>query len=89
MGVSATGEGGGAREAARGRMAGLNTTRVHPEATDNWGQAFSVLFFGRSKKVIGPSPAITLRRNTNITHFPFATGKRGGSRVIAHCMRCM
>ena len=35
------------------------------------------------------TPAITSRRNTNITHFPFTIGQRGGNRAIAHSTRCM
>jgi len=89
MGVSATGGGGGAGEAARGRMAGLDATRACLETIGEWGRVFGILFFGRSKKVIGPSPVITSRRNTNMTHFPFAAGQRGGNRARAHCTRCM
>jgi len=89
MGVSTTGGGGGARKATRGRMAGLNGTQACLEMTGEWGRAFGILFFSRSKKVVGPSPAITLRRNTNITHFSFAAGQRGGNRARARCMRCM
>jgi len=89
MGVSITGGGGGAGEAAGGRMARRGATWACPEATGEWGWALSILFFSRSKKVIGPSPAITSRRNTNMTRFPFTAGQRGGSRARAHHMRCV
>jgi len=64
-------------------MAGLDATRACLETIGEWGRVFGILFFGRSKKVIGPSPVITSRRNTNMTHFPFAAGQRGGNRARA------
>jgi len=80
--------GGGAGEAARGRVAGLDATWAC-QMTGERGWAVGILFFGRSKKVVGPSLAITSRRNTNITFFPFTSGQRGGNRARAHRMRCM
>src|SRR6267142_197092 len=88
MGVSATGGGGGAGEAAGGRVARLDATQAC-RMTGERGQAVGVLFFGRSKKVVGPSLAITSRRNTNITFFPFASGQRGGNRARARRTRCV
>jgi hypothetical protein len=71
MGVRATGGGGGAE---------LDASLCF--LAERWGQVLGVLFFGRSKKVIGPSPPITSRRNTNITCFPFTTGQRGGNSAM-------
>jgi len=46
-------------------------------------------FFGARglKKGQDPSLSRTSRRNTNITHFPFATGQRGGNNTHMHCTR--
>jgi hypothetical protein len=54
---------------------------------------FWLVFFSRLKKGLDPlgpdSVARTSRMNMNIHHFPFARGHRGGSRVMARCMRCV
>ena len=80
-------------EGGQGRCWGggveFSASTGHLVACRDRGQVLCDLLFSMSKKVVGPSLAITSRRNMNITHFPFAMGQRGGSRAMACCTRCV
>jgi|SRR6267142_2003146 len=95
------GRGGTSREgAAIEGVEGGGPERGEGEGTEGAGLVktdllfggLQVLFFGKAKNSPGPegpgqTPSRTSRTNTNIQHFPFAMGQRGGQRARARHMR--
>jgi len=75
-------EGGGLERGRGGGAEGAGAA----EAALPFGK-LRVLFFGRVKKDLGPSPSRTSRTNTNIQRLPLAIGQRGGRRARAHHTR--